>query len=57
MLSHDTETNPDIVVMIAPRGLTLSGIPFMGPIGGCRVGYDGKDYILTKINEENLIRP
>ena len=56
-MSHDTETNPDIVAMIAASSaLTLSGIPFMGPIGGCRVGYDGKDYILNpKINEETQL--
>ena len=57
VLSHDSETNPDIVAMIAASSaLTLSGIPFMGPIGGCRVGYDGKDYILNpKINEETQL--
>ena len=57
VLSHDGETNPDIVAMIAASSaLTLSGIPFMGPIGGCRVGYDGKEYILnTKINEESKL--
>ena len=48
VLSHDGETNADIVAMIAASSaLTLSGIPFMGPIGGCRVGYDGKDYTLN----------
>ena len=53
VLSHDTETNSDIVAMIAASSaLTLSGIPFMGPIGGCRVGYDGTSYTLNpKINE------
>ena len=53
VLSHDTETNSDIVAMIAASSaLTLSGIPFMGPIGGCRVGYDGTNYTLNpKINE------
>jgi polyribonucleotide nucleotidyltransferase len=53
VLSHDTETNSDIVAMIAASSaLTLSGIPFMGPISGCRVGYDGTNYILNpKINE------
>jgi polyribonucleotide nucleotidyltransferase len=53
VLSHDGETNPDIVAMIAASSaLTLSGIPFMGPIAGCRVGYDGKDFSLNpKINE------
>ncbi len=48
VLSHDGETNADVVAMIAASSaLTLSGIPFMGPIGGCRVGYDGENYILN----------
>ena len=43
-------------MIAASSALTLSGIPFMGPIGGCRVGYDGKDYILNpKINEETQL--
>jgi len=52
VLSHDGETNADVVAMIAASSaLTLSGIPFMGPIGGCRVGYDGENYVLNpKIN-------
>ena len=55
VLSHDGETNPDIVAMIAASSaLTLSGIPFMGPIAGCRVGYDGKEFSLNpKINEDS----
>ena len=54
VLSHDGETNPDIVAMIAASSaLTLSGVPFMGPIGGCRVGYDGSNYKLNpKINDD-----
>ena len=54
VLSHDGETNPDIVAMIAASSaLTLSGVPFMGPIGGCRVGYDGSNYTLNpKINDD-----
>jgi polyribonucleotide nucleotidyltransferase len=40
VLSHDMETDPDILAMIAASAaLTLSGVPFMGPIGGARVGY------------------
>src|ERR1700744_2698599 len=44
VLSHDLENDPDIVAMIAvSAALTISGIPFMGPIGAARVGYiDGK---------------
>src|SRR5499427_2091309 len=48
VLSHDFENEPDIVSMIgASAALTISGIPFLGPIGGARVGYiDGK-YVLN----------
>ncbi len=48
VLSHDLENDPDIVSMIgASAALTLSGIPFMGPIGGCRVGYINGEYVLN----------
>ncbi len=40
VLSHDLENDPDIVAMIGTSAaLTLSGVPFLGPIAGCRVGY------------------
>jgi polyribonucleotide nucleotidyltransferase len=44
VLSHDLENDPDIVAMIGcSAALTISGIPFLGPIGAARVGYkDGK---------------
>src|SRR5215469_11937776 len=44
VLSHDMENDPDIVAMVAASAaLTISGAPFMGPIGAARVGYlDGK---------------
>jgi polyribonucleotide nucleotidyltransferase len=53
VLSHDLENDPDIVAMIgASAALTISGIPFLGPIGGARVGYvDGK-YVLNPRLEE-----
>jgi polyribonucleotide nucleotidyltransferase len=53
VLSHDMENNPDIVAMIgSSAALTLSGLPFMGPIGGCRVGYIAGEYVLNpQINE------
>ena len=39
MLSHDLENDPDIVAMVGcSAALTLSGIPFFGPIAGARVG-------------------
>ena len=40
VLAHDQQNDPDIVSMIgASAALTISGIPFLGPIGGARVGY------------------
>ncbi len=40
VLSHDLENDPDILAMVATSAaLTLSGVPFMGPIGGARVGF------------------
>ncbi|MGR3802658.1 polyribonucleotide nucleotidyltransferase [Marinibacterium profundimaris] len=48
VLSHDLVNDPDIVAMIAASAaLTISGAPFMGPIAGCRVGYEDGDYILN----------
>jgi polyribonucleotide nucleotidyltransferase len=47
-LSHDLENDPDIVAMIAASAaLTLSGAPFMGPIGGARVGFINNEYVLN----------
>ena len=53
VLSHDMESDPDIVAMVAASAaLTLSGIPFMGPIGAARVGYiDGEYRLNTPIDE------
>ncbi|MDP2377281.1 polyribonucleotide nucleotidyltransferase, partial [Reyranella sp.] len=44
VLAHDLENDPDIIAMVATSAaLTISGVPFMGPIGAARVGYlDGK---------------
>ncbi len=48
VLSHDMENDPDVVAMIgASAALTLSGIPFLGPIGAARVGYRDGRYILN----------
>ncbi|SHJ54532.1 polyribonucleotide nucleotidyltransferase [Palleronia salina] len=48
VLSHDLVNDPDMVAMIAASAaLTLSGAPFMGPIAGCRVGFEGGEYILN----------
>ena len=47
-LSHDLENDPDIVAMIAASAaLTLSGAPFMGPIGAARVGFINDEYVLN----------
>jgi len=48
VVSHDMENNPDMAAMIGTSAaLTISGLPFMGPIGGCRVGYIGGEYVLN----------
>jgi len=48
VLSHDLENDPDIVAMIGTSAaLTISGLPFMGPIGGARVGYIDGAYVLN----------
>ena len=53
VLSHDMENDPDIVAIIgASAALTISGLPFMGPIGACRVGWSGSEYILNPTIEQ-----
>ena len=48
VLSHDKENAPDIVAMIgASAALTISGVPFFGPIGAARVGLIEGDFILN----------
>ncbi|KQX54093.1 MULTISPECIES: polyribonucleotide nucleotidyltransferase [unclassified Ensifer] len=48
VMQHDLENNPDVLSMVAASAaLTLSGIPFMGPIGGARVGYINGQYVLN----------
>jgi len=48
VLSHDLENDPDIVAMVASSAaLTLSGVPFMGPVGAARVGYINGQYRLN----------
>ncbi len=52
-MSHDLENDPDIPALIgASAALTLSGIPFLGPIAGARVGYIDGEYILNPRAEE-----
>ncbi|MDZ7629320.1 MAG: polyribonucleotide nucleotidyltransferase [Parvularculaceae bacterium] len=48
VLSHDLENDPDVVAMIAvSAALTISGIPFLGPIGAARVGYINNEFVLN----------
>ncbi len=48
VLSHDLENDPDVVAMVAASAaLTISGVPFMGPIGAARVGYIDGQYVLN----------
>lgn len=53
VLSHDLENNPDIVSMIGcSAALTISGIPFLGPIGAARVGYKDGQFLLNPTEAE-----
>src|SRR4051794_30433343 len=53
VLSHDQENDPDIVAMVAASAaLTLSGAPFMGPIGGARVAFVNNEYVLNPTIDE-----
>src|SRR5499426_1446106 len=53
VLSHDLENDPDIVAMVAASAaLTLSGAPFMGPIGAARVGFINNEYVLNPQYDE-----
>jgi polyribonucleotide nucleotidyltransferase len=47
-VSHDLENDPDIAALIgASAALTISGLPFLGPIGAARVGYVDGEYVLN----------
>ena len=48
VLQHDLENQPDVLAMVAASAaLTISGVPFMGPIGAARVGYIDGEYVLN----------
>ena len=48
VLAHDMENNPDIAAMIgASAALTLSGVPFFGPIAAARIGWIDGEYVLN----------
>ncbi|MBL8630963.1 MAG: polyribonucleotide nucleotidyltransferase [Rhodospirillaceae bacterium] len=53
VLSHDMKNDPDVVAMIgASAALTISGLPFLGPIGAARVGYIDGQYVLNPVTED-----
>jgi polyribonucleotide nucleotidyltransferase len=53
VLSYDGENEPDILAMVAASAaLTLSGVPFMGPIAAARVGYLNGEYLLNPTDEQ-----
>jgi polyribonucleotide nucleotidyltransferase len=53
VLSHDLENDPDIVAMVGcSAALTLSGIPFFGPVAAARVGYRDGAFILNPTNDQ-----
>ena len=53
VMSYDGENEPDILAMVAASAaLTLSGVPFMGPIAAARVGYVEGEYILNPTDEQ-----
>ncbi len=53
VLSHDQNTDSDIPAMIAASAaLTISGIPFLGPIGAAKVGYIDGQFVLNPTLEQ-----
>ncbi|MFA9442637.1 MAG: polyribonucleotide nucleotidyltransferase [Hyphomicrobium sp.] len=53
VLSHDMENDPDVLGMVAASAaLTLSGIPFLGPIAAARVGLIGGELVLNPMIDE-----
>src|SRR5262245_19414781 len=53
VLSHDLENDPDVVSMVAASAaLTISGVPFMGPIGAARVGFVNDEFVLNPTLDE-----
>jgi polyribonucleotide nucleotidyltransferase len=53
VMSYDGENEPDILALVAASAaMTISGVPFMGPIGAARVGYLDGEYILNPTDEQ-----
>jgi polyribonucleotide nucleotidyltransferase len=56
VLSYDLENDTDILALVASSAaLTLSGIPFMGPVGAARVGYIDGEYVLNPTIEQQKL--
>ena len=53
VMSADKDQNPDIASMIgASAALSISGIPFQGPIGAARVGFIDDSFVINPSNEQ-----
>jgi polyribonucleotide nucleotidyltransferase len=53
VLSHDMENDPDIVALVGTSAaLTISGLPFMGPVGAARVAFKNGEYVLNPLVDE-----
>jgi polyribonucleotide nucleotidyltransferase len=53
VLGHDLENDPDIVALVASSAaLTISGLPFMGPIGAARVGLIDGEFVLNPLQDQ-----
>ncbi len=53
VISHDLENDPDIVAMVGcSAALTISGMPFMGPVGAARVAYIDNQYVINPTIEQ-----
>ncbi len=53
VLQHDMENDPDVLAMIAASAaITLSGLPFMGPVAAARIGLINGEYVLQPTIQE-----
>lgn len=53
VVAHDMENDPDVIALVgASAALTISGIPFLGPVGAARVAYVDGDYVLNPTSEQ-----
>ena len=54
VLSHDMENDPDIVALVGTSAaLTISGLPFMGPVGAARVAFKNGEYKLNPLVDDD----